>query len=63
MSESKQKVSAEVFCPVAKDIEAGGDGSEVECKLISEYFCPFAAIPWMDAAILYDLPECPHSWE
>ena len=63
MSETKQKVSAEIFCPVSKDIEAGGDGSGVECALISEYFCPVAAIPWMDAAILHDLPECPHSWE
>jgi len=63
MSESKQKETKELFCPVAKDIEAGGDGSGVECALISEYFCPVAAIPWLDAAILYDLPECPHSWE
>jgi len=52
------------MCPFIRAIQEDKDPDDgTECILLDHYFCPVAAIPWMDLAILRDLPDCPYSWD
>ena len=53
-----KEVTKDFGCPML-----GNNHWDAECELISHYFCPVAAIPFMDIAILNDYPECPYSWQ
>jgi len=48
----------EFKCPMV-----GNEQWDAECNLVDYYFCPVAAIPFMEIAIINDYPECPFSWQ
>jgi len=53
MADTKQFI-----CPML-----GTDGTEVECKLVDIYYCPVAAIPFMEKAICNEYDDCPYSYQ